>query len=395
MKRPQVAGSIGSRLLLVSILSIGSMLSMEASAFAETPPPPDETDQLDQLDLSDLPEIPDEDLLTLRPKIAKFLVKHVPAGRARQVRLRFLIDSLFDKDGLGIKYGNTHTKTAAETFDTKSGNCLSFTLLFVSMARHVGLRAYFMEVAEVTSWNQRGEFVLNNHHMFAEVELDNGVMQVDFLPGEEKRYYNVRRITDRRAEAHFYNNLGVEKLAAEDVRGALAYFYKALDREEDFSPTWTNLGVAFRELGAFERAEESYLKAIDLGGVEAAPMANLASLYLSRGMVDQAAPYLDRVADRLRKNPFHHYRLAMNAARVGRTAEAVEHLEEAIRRLPRDGEFHAALAELQLELGDVDAARLSLERAVRLTVEDERKDALNQKLTALPPSAVLNAEGGG
>jgi Flp pilus assembly protein TadD len=339
-----------------------------------------------------LPEITDEDLLTLRPKIAKFLLKHVPPGRARPTRLRLLIDALFSKDGLGIKYGNTHTKTAAQTFDTKSGNCLSFTLLFVSMARHVGLKAYFMEVAEVTSWDQRGDFVLNNHHMFAEVELDNGVMQVDFLPGVEKRYYNVRRITDRRAEAHFYNNLGVERLAEGEGPEALAYFYKALERDGEFSPTWTNLGVAYREMGEFEAAEGSYLRAIDLGGVEAAPMANLASLYLSYGMVDRAQPYLQKVQDRLRRNPFHHYRLAMNASRAGRQEEALGHLQEAIRRLPRDGEFHAALAEIQLELGDVDAARLSLEKAVRFTEDEERRDALHHKLGALPSSSVLHAQ---
>lgn len=341
-----------------------------------------------------LPEMPDEDLLTLKPKIAKFLVKHVPPGRARQVRLRLLIDALFAKDGLGIKYGNTHTKTAAETFDTKSGNCLSFTLLFVSMARHVGLKAYFMEVAEVTSWDQRGEFVLNNHHMFAEVELDNGVMQVDFLPFEQKRYYNVRRITDRRAHAHFYNNLGVERLAGGEVKTALAYFYKSLDQDEDFSPAWTNLGVAYRESADFPRAQESYRRAIDLGGSEAAPMANLASLYLAYGMEKEAAPYVQKVQDRLRKNPYHHYRLAIIASRANRLKEAVGHLEEAIRRQPRDPEFHATMAELQERLGDLDAARLSLEKAIHLTEDATRKEELNRKLAALPSSAVLEAKGG-
>ena len=54
------------------------------------------------------------------------------------------------------------------------------------MARHVGLHAYFQEVdGVVTSWDRRGELKWwsTQQHMFAEVEILNGHIQVDFLPG--------------------------------------------------------------------------------------------------------------------------------------------------------------------------------------------------------------------
>ena len=191
-----IAGCLLSALLL-------AQSALTPSAFAQVP-------VQDLPELSNLPTIEPVEPLRLNTKVTRFLVNHVKPNLDREARMQSLIDAIFDPKALGIRYGNERTKTAIETFETRNGNCLSFTVLFVAMARHVGLRAYFQDVAEVTSWDRRGELVVTHQHMFAEVELDNGIVQVDFLPGTHKRYRKIHRIKDQRALAHFYNNLGVE-----------------------------------------------------------------------------------------------------------------------------------------------------------------------------------------
>ena len=146
------------------------------------------------------------------------------------------------------------------------------------MARHLGLEAYFMEVSEVLSWDLRGEVVVSNRHMFAEVEIDNGKRQVDFLSGSEKRYFSVRRISDERARAHYYNNLGVEKLTAGDPKDAVPYFSKALETDPTLSPALVNQGFAHRRLGSFDEAERSYLQALEMRSGDPSAASNLASL---------------------------------------------------------------------------------------------------------------------
>jgi Flp pilus assembly protein TadD len=330
----------------------------------------------------DATDVPDANLLGLEPEMAKFLVKQIGPKQARSARLNGLIDAIFGKDGLGIKYGNTRTKTAAETFRERSGNCLSFTFLFVAMARHLGLDAYFMEVSEVLSWDQRGEVVVSNQHMFAEVEIDNGTVAVDFLPGVEKRYFSVHRIGDQRALAHYYNNLGAERLTAGDPAGAVALFHKALESDPTLGPALVNLGYAERRLEDFAGAEASYLRALEVQPGDPSASANLASLYLAQGRDDEAQPYLHRVTSHQLRNPFHHYQLAMQRAAAGDVAAAIRHLKDAVRRDPGAPMFHAALADLYLEAGDRENALESLRKAIRTTTDDGQKAELERRLAA-------------
>ena len=149
-------------------------------------------------------DVLETDPMQLNPGMARFLVQQIKPDLPRKIRLNSLLNAIFSKDGLNIQYGNTQTLTAAETFESRTGNCLSFTILFVAMARHLGLHASFKEVGEVTSRDVRGELLLANYHMYAEVEIDNGVASVDFLPGADKNYKSVRRISSERATAPLF-----------------------------------------------------------------------------------------------------------------------------------------------------------------------------------------------
>ena len=327
--------------------------------------------------------VADVDLLTLDPKMAKFLVEEVGSRSTREARLNGLLDAIFSKKGLDIKYGNTRTKTAAETFEDRSGNCLSFTFLFVSMARHLGLRAYFMEVAEALSWDQRGEIVVSNQHMFAEVEIDNAGVRVDFLPGLEKRYFAVRRISDQRALAHYYNNLGAELLASGEAEAAMPYFHKALAIDPELSQALVNQGFALRRRKDFEGSERSYLRALEIRPGDPSASANLASLYLARGRRDEADPLLRRVESYQQRNPFHHFRQARNSAAAGDHAAAIKQVKEAIRRDPGAVTFHATLADYYAETGDTAKAVESLQRALRLAEEEDLRAEVQRRLLAL------------
>jgi len=327
-----------------------------------------------------------QDLLAMTPEMAKFLVGQIKYSQTRKLRLNSLLDAIFDQDGLGITYGNSHTKTALETFESKSGNCLSFTILFVAMARHLGLNAYFQEVSEVMSWDQRGDLLVSNKHMFAEVELDNGASQVDFLPGAKKRYKHVRRISDHRALAHFWNNVGAEKLTEGDFDGALADFHRALEADQTLTPAMVNLAVAKRRLGHFEEAEKGFLAALEIDKDEFSAASNLTSLYLARGRVAEAEPYRKRVENYLQQNPFHHFRLGMNNAEKGRTKIAINHLKEAVRRMPEDPAFRISLAELYMEAKAPAKAQAELKRALNLTRDARDKEDLRHRLATLMAS---------
>ena len=323
------------------------------------------------------------DILAMSPEMGRFLARRIKPGQVRSLRLRALLDAIFGADGLRISYGNSRTRTAIETFEERSGNCLSFTLMFVAMARHLGLNAYFQEVEEVTSWDQRGGVVVTERHMFAEVESDNGVVRVDFLPAGAKVYRATRRVDTQRVYAHYYSNLGVEKLTDGKPAAAIVLLERALAHDSGFSPAMVNLGVAYRRAGEPKRAEESFRLALEVDRRQMAALSNLAALYLAQGRRAEAEPLLERVAGHLRRNPFYHFRQGLLAGREERWEAAIGHVREAIRRRQREAIFHYELAQLQLRLGRQPQARSSLERALHLADGDDERQRIQALLSEL------------
>ena len=332
---------------------------------------------------ADAAEPGEPDILAMSPEMGRFLARRIKPGRARQMRLQGLLDAIFGEDGLNITYGNSRTRTAIETFDERSGNCLSFTLMFVSMARHLGLNAYFREVDEVTSWDQRGDVLVTEKHMYAEVEADNAVVQVDFLPAGSKIYRFTRRVTTPRVYAHFYSNLGVESLTAGQTDVAIDLFEKALRYDPGFTQALVNLGVAQRRSGQPERAEESFQRALAEDPGELSAASNLASLLLAQGRRAEAEPLLERVAGHLRRNPFHHFRQGLIAGREERWEAALDHLREAVRRRPEEALFHLELGRVLVRVGRPEQARASLERALKLAEGSEERARIRSLLSGL------------
>lgn len=325
----------------------------------------------------------DVDILELSPEMARFLVRRVSPRQSVEAQVDALLDAVFGKKGLNITYDSTATRTAIETFKAKNGNCLSFTILFVAMARHLGLDAYFEEVDQVISWDRRGEVVVRNLHMVVEVEFGNGYQVVDFLPEAEKRYRSIKRISDTRALAHYHNNIGVDALASGDTERALLSFSNALEADGDFGYAWTNLGVAQRRAGDVEASEESHQKALEIDHNEPAALANLASLYLAQGFIEKAAPLQRQVEGHLDRNPFHHYRQGLASVREGDLESGIRQLREATRRMPEESTFHAALGDALARSGDPGKARKSLEKALELAEDAPEEQRLKAELKSL------------
>ena len=327
------------------------------------------------------------DIMSLTPEIERFIDERVPASASRGARVRGLMDVLFGKDGLDISYGNAETKTAAETFETRSGNCLSFTILFVAMAQHVGLEAHFQEVGEILSWDRRGDVAVSNRHMFAVVETSEGPIRVDFLPGVEKRYRAVRRIEEARVLAHYYSNLGAEALTGDDLEEAMTRFGRALESDPTLAAAWVNMGVTQRRLGRLADAEASYLRALELDRNEISAASNLVSLYRATGRERQAAPYLRQIRKHRRLNPFFHFRQALEAAQQGRLRTARRRLRKAIRLLPDDVMFHLELGRMQMRSDRPRQAARSYRRALELSTDEAQRARIEQLLVSAREAA--------
>jgi Tfp pilus assembly protein PilF len=318
--------------------------------------------------------------LRLTEEMELFLKKRIRVRLDERETVQLLMDAILGPRGLALEYADNRTKSAAETFESRSGNCLSFTLLFVAMARQLGLNAHFNEVMEVMGWDRRGSVVWNSRHMIAEVSTPPGYVLVDFLPEAEKRYRDVRRISDERTLAHYYNNLGAEALAGGGVETALDYFGKALEQDPSFTPAWVNRGAAYRRRGDDALSEASYRKALEIDPSDVTAASNLVGLLHSTGRGVEAQAYAETVRRFRWRNPFYHFSRGLVAARADDLAAAKVHFKRAVRRRRSDPAFHAELAEVLIGLGEPRRACRSLRKAIKHTEDLEGVRRLELRL---------------
>lgn len=366
-----------SRVACASIATL-SLLAVSPPASAGSPQsdgtPPGATAHLEDLAL-------DVDPLALTPEMMAFVNERISSHQSRRARLLRLQSAIFDaKDGLGVTYGSTETHSAAGTFAARTGNCLSFTLLFASLARYLGLDTYFVEVDEVTGWSQRGEIGFSHWHMYAEVEVENAKVPVDFLPWTERRYRSTRRISEERVRAHYHNNIGADLVAGGKSEEALPHLQRALELDRGFQPARINLAVAYRRMGKLVEAERLLLAVLAADSKNSVAAANLASLYLEQGNPSEASRWLAKRRAFLARNPFHHFRLGIRAYQAGNFSEARDRFKKAIARQGDEPLFFERLADAQLQLGQQHKARSSLRRALAFTESPERKRLLEERL---------------
>lgn len=330
-----------------------------------------------------VPALPEPgEILALDDEMRRFVAASVKSGGGPKDRLDELLDAMLKPKKLGLDAEDRSTRTAAQTFAHRGGNCISFTNLFVALAREAGFAVYFTEVDEVLNQDQHGENVLNNKHMFATVEVENVTYPVDF-GREGGKYRLARRISDQRAVAHFYNNLGVERLLVADPGAALPFFDRAVELDPTLAEAWINKGVAHRRCGEPERAELAYLRAIQLDGSETSAFANLALLYELQGRDQEAQAFRDRVESYRDKSPYHHFTLGVQAMQQKDYVEAVRRFRHALRRAPHDGELYFALGDAYYRQGNLERSRESLKRAVRYAKNQDRRGHYERALQAL------------
>jgi Flp pilus assembly protein TadD len=313
-----------------------------------------------------------EEILALSPEMITFLDSSI-RGLDEKTRLFDLVRELKSSGNLAINY-NYMTFTAAETFEQGKGNCMSFTNMFLSMARYVGLNARFQEVRVPPDWTRRGDSFVLSRHINVIVDLAwQGVMEVDFDNENVRPGAGSMRISDSRARAHYYNNKAAESMEREETGLAFQYLRHALVKGDfEFSPAWGNLGIMYLRVDMQDHAEAAFLRALEAESSDLVALSNLQRLYVLQGRDELAAQYAGKVERHRLKNPYYRYELARTAYLEGDFETAIDHLKRAIAKKNDESEFYLLLSESYTGLGDTRKASRYLEKAKKLAVKTQR-----------------------
>lgn len=316
----------------------------------------------------------------LSDEMRAWVRREVPRAGPEAARLKILLDTLKHSQDFDFQYQAGYTGTAAEVFDSGKFNCLSFSLLFVSLAREMGLPAYLLNLHQDQDFERVGDLVVVSRHLTAGYGpfADRTVLEFDL--GPDVNYQLADPITDLEALALYYSNRGAELLRDGDVAAAAGSLEIAVTLVPELAQAWVNLGVVRRRLGNLRGAEEAYVRAIDLEHGNLPAYHNLMTLQRLQGRKNAAGETIELLDRRHNKNPFTYLTLGDLSLEEGRLEEAERFYRRALRLARYEAETHAALGGWALAAGKVDKARVWLERAREIDPENGRVVELGEQL---------------
>jgi len=290
-------------------------------------------------------------------------------------RLLTLIQGLEQRGMFSLEYAEV-TRTASATFHERQGNCLSFTMLFVSLARAAGLTASYQSVEVRPTWSNDGQVVIASHVNSVVRTSQGEETVVDFNIRGYQGDQHSRRVSDAYALSLFYTNLGAEALLRGEHEASLAHLREAARAYPDIAGLWVNLGVLYSRHRQHEHAEAAYLRALEVDEREPSALSNLVLIYDALGKPEKAAGYRARVQEYRERNPYYHYALAARAYDEQRFADALASVRRAVRLKHDEPEFYALRGETLTALGRERDARQSFEQAREYeAIEYERSQA--------------------
>lgn len=312
-----------------------------------------------------------EQIVAIPPDLREMLQQRVIAPvSSREQRLVKLVHLIFDEDAMHLEYDPYATHTVAETWQTHRANCLSFTLMFVTLARAAGIDAQVQEVAQVVTWHQDQGVIYNVGHVNVGVNLNGRTAVVDLDRNVLYDRYGPRPITGERALAHFYNNRGAEHMADGNTAQARVYLDAALAVAPDFPAGWNNLGVLDTREGRLDHARQDYERALQLQPRHAAALTNASALYRRLGDARRAGVLAKRLVQVQKRDPFAQFRFGNEAEQRHDYAQAIAYYQRAVRLYSSAHPFHFGLARAYFLAGDTRRASLEMMRARDLAGED-------------------------
>ncbi|HOC44194.1 MAG TPA: tetratricopeptide repeat protein [Thermoanaerobaculales bacterium] len=280
-------------------------------------------------------------------------------------QLKSIQQALFSPD-FAFSYDADLTLTAAEAFATRRGNCLSFTAMFVAMARSVGIRAFLMSVQRQPEVDRDGSLVVVNRHVVAGHRLSSSEVGIfDFYVTSAGPYIQQRLIDDVTATAMYHTNLGGDAIRRGDLDAAVRHLGIATALAPEWAPGWVNLGVARYRLGDTEGAFADYQRALEAEPDNASALANMAFIYREQGRLVEAELAL-RAAAHQTTNPFTLIAMADAEMMRQQWGAAARYLRKARWWYRDEPEVYKARARLARKTGDPAAAERNQRRAAEL-----------------------------
>lgn len=363
----------GARLALTLLLL--TLLPALLSGCATVPPPEAPPTGLfaDHLFGPSTATLTESQVFALTPAMQAYARDVLRHRRGTETR-RALFEALYQRDRLQLEYDSTSTRTAAEAFDARQGNCLSLVIMTAALASELDVPVVFQDVPTSDTWSRSGDLYFNSGHVNLKLgrALRESVssydsasyMVVDFQPPPDGRPVEGTSIGRRTVVAMFMNNRAAEALARERFDDAYWWARQAVVADPSLLYAYNTLAVVYRRHGDAAMAERTLRWALGREPDSTMVLNNLAQLLDAGGRKEEAQVLREKLARLQPVTPFYYFNLGRTAMELGDYRRARILFERELQRDPDYHEFHSWLAAALWQLGDYRRADEHMKKAI-------------------------------
>ena len=377
--------------IAMSVVVLCALLASCASTPPATPPPERLFD--DRLFEPASVRIDARDVLAMSDDMKRYSDAHI-AGRIRIAgRREALLEALYSAQQLRLEYDSEMTRSAAEAFAARAGNCLSLAIMTGAFAREIDVPVRYQIVYVDDTWSRSGDIQFFSAHVNVAlgrnmIDVHSGRHEadrvtVDFLPSSETRGLRTREVGEATIVAMYMNNKAAEALAQRRLDDAYWWSRAAIAQDPAMVSAYNTLGVVYQRHGDLAQAESALRYALAREPSSVHAMSNLAVVLTAQNRLAEADA-LTRTLEKLEPNPpFAYFHRGVTAMRRHDFARARALFAEEVDRAPSYDEFRFWLAAAYVGLGDLGQAREQLELAIEYSTNRRSRDVYAAKLAKI------------
>ncbi len=380
--------------LVLSALLLGGCASLMPTAQQPAAPALFE----DQLFAAPASPVSVEHIFALSPAMQAYLQREISHNLLHKDLRRVLFEALYRKDKLQLEYDAAVTRDAAQTFEARSGNCLSLAIMTAALARELNLNVQFHLVKVEDSWSRTGDLYFASNHVNLTLlqprnDLRNGAgmdlstpLTVDFVPITAQAREHATPLDENTIIAMYLNNRAAELLARGQRDDAYWHARKAIQQAPGFLHAYNTLAVIYQHHGQLGAAERTLRYALQQRPDSVIVLSNLAQTLESLGQPAQlaeAAQLRSTLARLEPEPPFYYFNLGQAALRNGELQRARELFKRELARVPDYHEFHFWLAVTDYRLGELREADTHMVQALANSTTRSDHDLYAAKLDKL------------
>lgn len=341
-------------------------------------------------------------IFALNDRMRDYLKHDLGRRPGEQDARRALFDALYRRDQLKLEYDSVITRTAAETFAARSGNCLSLAIMTAALARELNFAVQFQQIDVGEVWSRSGNLYFSSNHVNLVLDRkridagsasasytlqSNQPLVVDFIPTPDTARSRAIPLAERTVVAMYLNNRAAELLSAGHVDDAYWAARQAIAAAPDFLNAYNTLGVIYQHHGDLAAAELALRHALGEAPDNTIYLSNLAQTLENAHRPQEAALLRARLRLLEPYPPFYFYNQGQEAMARGDYSRARTLFQRELDRVPDYHELHYLLAVASYQLHDVRAAERHLQAAIDNSTSRDAHDLYAAKRNRLRAAA--------